>query len=116
MRKLSARPGRPTNIAFIGVSKIRPGRGGPSGLCFEPTERFVMNWRTGFVHYCLRLNSNKNNPDRCQLYVFLRFLLTFRQDFTTLQKCHTLPRKLQRDRKSTRLNSSHEWISYAVFC
>src|SRR5438105_11641844 len=25
------------------------------------------------------------------------------------------PRKL-RDRKSTRLNSSHEWISYAVFC
>src|SRR5438105_12694183 len=22
----------------------------------------------------------------------------------------------QRDRKSTRLNSSHEWISYAVFC
>src|SRR5207247_10784453 len=23
---------------------------------------------------------------------------------------------LQADRKSTRLNSSHEWISYAVFC
>src|SRR5207247_11304289 len=23
---------------------------------------------------------------------------------------------LYRDRKSTRLNSSHEWISYAVFC
>src|SRR5438105_12840513 len=23
---------------------------------------------------------------------------------------------LKRDRKSTRLNSSHEWISYAVFC
>src|SRR5207247_10395903 len=23
---------------------------------------------------------------------------------------------LTRDRKSTRLNSSHEWISYAVFC
>src|SRR5438105_10146649 len=22
----------------------------------------------------------------------------------------------KRDRKSTRLNSSHEWISYAVFC
>src|SRR5207247_2788946 len=31
-----------------------------------------------------------------------------------------LPRRLvlhqHRDRKSTRLNSSHEWISYAVFC
>src|SRR5438105_6606337 len=24
--------------------------------------------------------------------------------------------QLLRDRKSTRLNSSHEWISYAVFC
>src|SRR6266536_5519540 len=24
--------------------------------------------------------------------------------------------RLVRDRKSTRLNSSHEWISYAVFC
>src|SRR5438105_11314854 len=24
--------------------------------------------------------------------------------------------KPRRDRKSTRLNSSHEWISYAVFC
>src|SRR5438105_10505459 len=26
------------------------------------------------------------------------------------------PRAPMRDRKSTRLNSSHEWISYAVFC
>src|SRR5438105_15521110 len=25
-------------------------------------------------------------------------------------------RRDERDRKSTRLNSSHEWISYAVFC
>src|SRR5438105_9508756 len=24
--------------------------------------------------------------------------------------------RAERDRKSTRLNSSHEWISYAVFC
>src|SRR5438105_11203300 len=27
-----------------------------------------------------------------------------------------LPQAARRDRKSTRLNSSHEWISYAVFC
>src|SRR6266536_5007052 len=27
-----------------------------------------------------------------------------------------LGRRRRRDRKSTRLNSSHEWISYAVFC
>src|SRR5438105_5863921 len=26
------------------------------------------------------------------------------------------PRQRGADRKSTRLNSSHEWISYAVFC
>src|SRR6266536_4545379 len=26
------------------------------------------------------------------------------------------PPRTRRDRKSTRLNSSHEWISYAVFC
>src|SRR5438105_5222099 len=27
-----------------------------------------------------------------------------------------LPHNCSPDRKSTRLNSSHEWISYAVFC
>src|SRR5271170_7001191 len=29
---------------------------------------------------------------------------------------HYAPVAAGRDRKSTRLNSSHEWISYAVFC
>src|SRR6266849_10011840 len=29
---------------------------------------------------------------------------------------HRAARPGRRDRKSTRLNSSHEWISYAVFC
>src|SRR5207247_11352471 len=28
----------------------------------------------------------------------------------------TLSKNQRTDRKSTRLNSSHEWISYAVFC
>src|SRR5438105_12927879 len=28
----------------------------------------------------------------------------------------SVPSVSARDRKSTRLNSSHEWISYAVFC
>src|SRR5438105_12335009 len=28
----------------------------------------------------------------------------------------TAPARTPADRKSTRLNSSHEWISYAVFC
>src|SRR5438105_12771533 len=30
--------------------------------------------------------------------------------------CERDQRLLREDRKSTRLNSSHEWISYAVFC
>src|SRR5207247_11463999 len=30
--------------------------------------------------------------------------------------CRIHKRHLGSDRKSTRLNSSHEWISYAVFC
>src|SRR5438105_10812321 len=33
-----------------------------------------------------------------------------------IQMAHWLISLTSRDRKSTRLNSSHEWISYAVFC
>src|SRR5207247_7675430 len=36
--------------------------------------------------------------------------------FRTVIPRPALVRLLGRDRKSTRLNSSHEWISYAVFC
>src|SRR5438105_8038450 len=32
------------------------------------------------------------------------------------ERCLGLDQANFRDRKSTRLNSSHEWISYAVFC
>src|SRR5438105_11854629 len=42
------------------------------------------------------------------------------QDATLRSRCRSAPDLLRRlpnkDRKSTRLNSSHEWISYAVFC
>src|SRR5258708_16619188 len=40
-------------------------------------------------------------------------------DMYALSAAHTLlplPRKFSGDRKSTRLNSSHQIISYAVFC
>src|SRR5438105_10857228 len=33
-----------------------------------------------------------------------------------VSKASQITRMATRDRKSTRLNSSHEWISYAVFC
>src|SRR5207247_9540193 len=34
----------------------------------------------------------------------------------TRSRCHPRTHRIRSDRKSTRLNSSHEWISYAVFC
>src|SRR5207247_9192104 len=34
----------------------------------------------------------------------------------TTEQCLLDPAVQARDRKSTRLNSSHEWIAYAVFC
>src|SRR3989442_6712929 len=34
----------------------------------------------------------------------------------TLRRCEPLGTRLSKDRKSTRLNSSHVRISYAVFC
>src|SRR5207247_11082302 len=33
-----------------------------------------------------------------------------------VRRVDLLPHPAAQDRKSTRLNSSHEWISYAVFC
>src|SRR5207247_9272127 len=77
----------------------------------------------------------------CLLYLFIFFFLMIRRPprstlfpYTTLFRSigsaflnpaldgfDLFRRKLvaaffRRDRKSTRLNSSHEWISYAVFC
>src|SRR5271170_8174850 len=71
----------------------------------------------------------------CFLRFFFFFFLMIRRPprstlfpYTTLFRSRTvmLPRSVRRfnagppfdprDRKSTRLNSSHEWISYAVFC
>src|SRR5690625_5828299 len=40
----------------------------------------------------------------------------FTQLFTCLEMGHALCRYMDLDRKSTRLNSSHVAISYAVFC
>src|SRR5256884_3575091 len=40
----------------------------------------------------------------------------FNADFTFEQQDEVLERSIELDRKSTRLNSSHGYISYAVFC
>src|SRR5207247_3919800 len=39
-----------------------------------------------------------------------------RDALTSFLRRHLLVGRVFVDRKSTRLNSSHEWISYAVFC
>src|SRR6266536_4611806 len=71
--------------------------------------------------------------DLLSLFVFFFFLMIRRPPRSTLFPYTTLfrsrhhprlargrlpraDRPFARDRKSTRLNSSHEWISYAVFC
>src|SRR5699024_12287452 len=46
-----------------------------------------------------------------QLCVFIIFIIIF-----IVQENNSLPQLSRRDRKSTRLNSSHVSISYAVFC
>src|SRR5207247_4176593 len=43
-------------------------------------------------------------------------ILLFNNQIYGLTKGQYSPTSEQGDRKSTRLNSSHEWISYAVFC
>src|SRR2546421_4043321 len=54
------------------------------------------------------LRARKNMMD-LQIFAVLSF-------GKNLQVHHILPRSQGGDRKSTRLNSSHDQISYAVFC
>src|SRR5438105_8963571 len=49
-------------------------------------------------------------------YLVYLGIKTLRRNDEQLVEADTGETKLIRDRKSTRLNSSHEWISYAVFC
>src|SRR5207247_9619900 len=42
--------------------------------------------------------------------------LAVRPGLESMANRFQLAAQLTKDRKSTRLNSSHEWISYAVFC
>src|SRR2546422_7622557 len=61
-------------------------------------------------------------PPRSTLFPYTTlFRSRRREDFTDAHALHAFPDDsapsyLLRDRKSTRLNSSHGYISYAVFC
>src|SRR3989449_3954040 len=59
------------------------------------------------------------NSDQTHLYATLQTVATERQDptgDTAITLAEQGGGKRNRDRKSTRLNSSHGYISYAVFC
>src|SRR6266536_4731043 len=56
-------------------------------------------------------------PPRSTLFPYTTLFRSARsssQSVASGRRCANQP--LWADRKSTRLNSSHEWISYAVFC
>src|SRR2546429_4424986 len=69
---------------------------------------------------CICRNSaSRREPCRCAGLLFRRFLPQFRRRLCGPPTCRCASsrrRKSTRDRKSTRLNSSHGYISYAVFC
>src|SRR5437763_2327470 len=70
------------------------------------TEIYTLSLHDALPIFC---ESRRGKPDRnirscCQLSDFLRRLVV------------SLGHGANRDRKSTRLNSSHRCISYAVFC
>src|SRR2546430_8992332 len=97
---------------MIAQHSLRPAswkaRSAPSALgsLMAPT-----NWRRARVERkCLRtaskLGPNSPSPSRCVI----------RHSFAVGRKEPSPTRIPVRDRKSTRLNSSHSQISYAVFC
>src|SRR6266849_4599104 len=94
------------------------------------TNNFCIYYHSRFL--CLSIHSGLN-----QTFSALSFFFFFNDTATTeiytlslhdalpisahrtcvvVARQHGTPQRPRGDRKSTRLNSSHEWISYAVFC
>src|SRR5207247_4802793 len=90
-------------------------------LCLaSPTHPFLLGSWAGQVVF-----SNRYSPkrDRCctaqqRHHCFNHEAWNHAQERALTHHCGfgLLPAPRSPDRKSTRLNSSHEWISYAVFC
>src|SRR5947209_17375008 len=62
------------------------------------------------MEFCKQFNAKTSNKEMAGLIIPV--VITVYTD----QPCHLFVRRLGVDRKSTRLNSSHANISYAVFC
>src|SRR6266849_4424182 len=72
-------------------------------------------WRPSFHLFFLMIRQ----PPRSTLFPYttlFRSLCTADMNGVAFNNSATGVVDVQRDRKSTRLNSSHEWSSYAVFC
>src|SRR5207247_11278803 len=97
----------PAFFAFPALSDVfLPIRHPPTSTLFPYTTLFRSIWRDRGVRRVRPLArgtlSGRHQPGVCRDEVGRR--------------SRQRDRRRRPDRKSTRLNSSHEWISYAVFC
>src|SRR2546427_8316370 len=87
----------------------------PRSTLFPYTTLFrsILTCFPSATHLCLALGADSPYADeRC----VGNLALTARGLFTPFNATHVSIRTSDTDRKSTRLNSSHSQISYAVFC
>src|SRR5688500_20346388 len=75
-------------------------------LTTTPTQSYTLSLHDALPIYARGIHGHRSAPR----------LLTHRHDGVDVRCRKLRPRDSARDRKSTRLNSSHLVISYAVFC
>src|SRR2546422_8144583 len=96
--------GRTKNV-FVNMKRQNSGsRGSEIGVTSLPQKMWITLWISGVPDHI-----------RCRKPVLYSTLHLFRSVLTLLKKVQSAI-KHRLDRKSTRLNSSHGYISYAVFC
>src|SRR2546429_1979951 len=102
----------------MATEQSKPLRAGTSRLRFGcGLLHQVYPWLTLRVYYGLR--SGDRAGDACSAQNEIENVVRLRESIRRAAKHERLsglPRYAGRDRKSTRLNSSHGYISYAVFC
>src|SRR2546422_4051414 len=79
-------------------------------------QRFLEQWFFAITRYAERLLKNLDWLDWSDSTRTLQRTWIGRSDGAELESDQSSPSRFFRDRKSTRLNSSHGYISYAVFC